>query len=285
MTWTLPTIAAASFIASGINSIAGGGTFLSFPTLTGIGGLSEKIANMTNTIGLWPGQLASVVAGKRELGRLPRGMTVAYSLISIVGGLAGSVLLLYTPAKTFGLVIPWLLAFATAMFAFSKPIARWAGRKHGDRDMKWTLVVAAIQMAVAVYGGYFGAGMGVLMLAGLAFAGLDSLHQINALKVLLSTLINGVAAIVFLFNRGDPVNWHIAGTMTVASIAGGALGMVAARRVKQEQLRAIILLIGVTLTAVYFYKNYAAPAQPPGQGPSRSSAAQLSQVSDSGVLR
>jgi hypothetical protein len=94
------------------------------------------------------------------------------------------------------------------IFAFSKPIARWAGRKHGDRSLKWTLFVGAIQLAVAIYGGYFGAGIGVLMLAGLSFAGLDDLHQTNALKVLLATFINGISVAIFVF--GD-VNWKLAG--------------------------------------------------------------------------
>jgi uncharacterized membrane protein YfcA len=251
MTYVL--IAIAAFVAGAVNSIAGGGTFISFPMLTGVAGLSEKIANMTSTIGLWPGSAAGVVAAAPEFRRLPRGMVIAYGIISLVGGTIGSVLLLRTSPRTFQLVIPWLLAFATVVFGFSKPIARWAGRKHGDRSLKWTLFVGAVQLAVAIYGGYFGAGIGVLMLAGLSFAGLDDIHQMNALKVLLATLINGVAAVIFLLG---PIVWPLAILMAITSSFGGFLGMAYARKVKPDQLRLAILAVGITLTGVYFAKVY-----------------------------
>jgi len=256
---TILLVSLASFVAAAINSIAGGGTFLTFPTLTGIPflpgspHLSEKVANMTSTIGLWPGSASSVVAARNEFKRLPKGMTLTFSLISLTGGVIGSWLLLHTTVRGFRLLIPWLLAFATTIFAFSKPIARWAGRGHGDRSLKWTLFVAAVQLVVAIYGGYFGAGIGVLMLAGLSFAGLDDIHQMTAMKVLLATMINGVAAVVFCFYK---VDWGIAGTMAIASVMGGFLGMAAARRIKADQLRLVILAIGVSLTAYYFYNAY-----------------------------
>jgi uncharacterized membrane protein YfcA len=250
---TLLIIAIAAFVAGAVNSIAGGGTFISFPALTGAAGLSEKIANMTSTIGLWPGSAAGVVAAGPEFKRLPRAMVIAYGIISLIGGVAGSTLLLHTNDRTFQLVIPWLLAFATVIFGFSKPIARWAGRKHGDRSLKWTLFVGAVQLCVAIYGGYFGAGIGVLMLAGLSFAGLDDIHQMNALKVLLATIINGVAAVIFLFG---PIVWKLAILMAITSSVGGFLGMAFARKVKPESLRIGILAIGIALTGVYFYKGY-----------------------------
>jgi uncharacterized membrane protein YfcA len=258
---TLLLICLVSFVASAVNAIAGGGTFLTFPALTGIARLSEKVANMTSTIGLWPGSAASVVAAKDELRRLPVGMMIAFSVISLIGGAVGSWLLIETSVTAFRLVIPWLLAFATGIFAFSKPIARWAGRKHGDRSLKWTIFVAVVQFAVAVYGGYFGAGIGVLMLAGLSFAGLDNIHQMTALKVLLATLINGITAAIFLGYAfaeaaSHVIDWRIAGTMAVASIAGGFLGMFAARKIKADQLRLVILGIGVVLSAYYFYNAY-----------------------------
>jgi uncharacterized protein len=246
-------VALVSFIAGAVNAVAGGGTFLTFPTLTGVAGLSERVANMTSTIGLWPGSAASVVATRHEFRRLPIGMVISFSIISLLGGGVGAWLLLNTTDSQFELVIPWLLGFATLIFACSRPIARWAGRHHGGRSMKWTAFVGAVQAAVAVYGGYFGAGIGVLTLAGLSFAGLENVHQMNALKVLLSTLINLVAAIVFLFY---PISWPIAGAMALASIAGGFLGMLGARRVRPEHLRLIIIGIGICLTAFYFYKAY-----------------------------
>ena len=243
----------AAFVASAVNSIAGGGTFLTFPALTGPAHLAERVANMTSTIGLWPGSAAGVVAAKGDFRRIPRSILIPFVIISIVGGTVGALLLVKTTNESFRLIIPWLLAFATVIFACSRPIARWAGRRHGDRSLKWTIIVSAIQVLVAVYGGYFGAGIGVLMLAGLSFAGLDDLHQMNALKVLLATTINGAAAIVFLSYK---IEWRYALVMIAASSVGGFIGMAVARRVKQEQLRAVILTIGIALTLFYFMKNY-----------------------------
>jgi uncharacterized membrane protein YfcA len=211
---------------------------------------------MTSTIGLWPGSASSILPAVADLKTLPRGMLILYCFISLAGGILGAVLLKITNDHSFKLVLPWLLLLATVIFAFSKPIARWAGRGHGHehRTLRWTLLVGLIQFAVAVYGGYFGAGIGVLMLAGLSFVGLDSLNQMNALKVFLATLINGVASVIFLFS--GQVNWHVALVMAIASTLGGFIGMALARRVPQTYLRAVILLIGAALTAAYFVKNY-----------------------------
>ena len=246
-------VVVAALLASAINAFAGGGTFLTFPTLTGVAGLSEKVANMTSTIGLWPGAASSVVASRSEFRKLPRGMLVGFSIVSLMGGALGAVLLLSTSVQTFRLVVPWLLLTATLIFAFSKPIARWAGRKHGHRSLRWTMLVGFIQFFIAIYGGYFGAGIGVLMLAGLAFAGLDDIRQMNALKVWMGTIINGLASGIFLFG---PIEWKFAVMMAGASVVGGFLGMAGARRVPQTMLRGVILGIGMMLTAVYFYKAY-----------------------------
>lgn len=253
---TVLLVSLVAFVAGAINAVAGGGTFLTFPALTGIARLTEKAANMTSTIGLWPGSAASVVAAKGEFRRLPTGEVIIFSLISLAGGALGAWLLLITKPATFRLVIPWLLAFATVIFGFSKPIARWAGRGHGDRSLQWTLFVAVIQLAVAVYGGYFGAGIGVLMLAGLSFAGLDDIHQMNAMKVLLATLINGVAAILFLVRGMHEIDWRIGCAMAIASILGGFLGMVWGRKLQPDRLRMFILAIGIGLSAYYFHHAY-----------------------------
>jgi uncharacterized membrane protein YfcA len=243
-----------TFIAAMVNAVAGGGTFLTFPTLTGIAQLTEKAANMTSTIGIWPGAAASVVAAKQELRRLPRAMTIAFVLISLVGGVIGAVLLQKTSQHAFKLLVPWLLAFATVVFAFSRRIARWAGRAHGGHSAGWIIFVAWVQLLVAVYGGYFGAGIGILMLAGLSFAGLDDIHQMNGLKVLLQTVINGVASVIFLFS--PDVKWSLALPMAAVAIVGGFFGITLARRIPQTPLRMTILLIGIALTAAYFVKTY-----------------------------
>jgi uncharacterized membrane protein YfcA len=259
---TLLLAAVAAFVAAAINSVAGGGTFLTFPVLTGPLALSEKVANMTSTIGLWPGSASSIYAARTDIRRIPTSQLFTFGIISVIGGVLGAQLLRWTDQKTFRLVIPWLLAFATLVFAFSKPIAKWAGAKHGHRTPFWTLVVACIQLLVAVYGGYFGAGIGVLMLAGLSFAGLDDIRQMNALKVLLATIINGVAAAVFLYGSlfGDDVdgriNWPIGAAMALSAAVGGFLGMAVAQRMPQVALRVVVLLVGTALTVIYFVRAY-----------------------------
>jgi hypothetical protein len=252
----LTVVLVAAFAAGFMNAVAGGGTFLTFPALTGIAKLNEQVANMTSTIGLVPGSATSIYAAREDLARVPRNMLIAYGIVSLIGGGLGSLLLIFTSNKTFIQVIPWLLAFATIIFAFSKPIARWAGRKHGHRSLKWSLLVGLIQFFVAIYGGYFGAGMGVLMLASLSFAGLDDLHQTNALKVLLGMFINGTATIIFCFSL--MIRWEYALPMTVTSSIGGFLGIRFARSIKADSLRMIILAIGVLLTAAYAYNAYKA---------------------------
>jgi len=243
-----------AFLAGMTNAIAGGGTFFTFPALTALGGLSERAANITSTIGLWPGAASSVWSARRELRRLPVRMAIAFSIISVIGAVIGAVLLLVTPQRTFRLLVPWLLLFATVIFGFSKPIARWAGRQHGHRTMGWTMVVGGVQLLVAIYGGYFGAGIGILMLAGLSFAGLDDIHQMNAMKVLLQTSINGIAAIIFLFS--PDLNWSLALPMAVMSAIGGFLGITLARKLPQNVLRVVILVVGVIVTTLYFVKIY-----------------------------
>jgi uncharacterized membrane protein YfcA len=245
----------AAFIAGGMNALAGGGTFVLFPTLTGVAGLSDKVANIASTLGLWPASAATVVTARRDLAHIPRKLLWTMALISLVGGASGAWTLLNTSERTFTYLIPWLLAFATLVFAFAKPIARWAGRHQGERHTGWTVAVLSLQIVIAFYGGYFGAGIGVLMLAGLSFLGLEDLHQCNALKVLLATVINATATVVFL---SATIPWAYVLPMIAASITGGVLGMKLARRLPADKLRGVILLVGITLTLAYFWKVYGA---------------------------
>lgn len=248
-----------SFLAAAMNSIAGGGTFLTFPALVGVIGLTEKVANMTSTIGLWPGSAAAIYAAREDIRGVPRRLLLSYGCISLTGGALGAVLLeAYTSNEGFDKILPWLLLLATVLFAFSKPIARFAGQAHGDPSSRWRVFVGLAQFLVAVYGGYFGAGIGVLMLASLAFAGLDNIHHMNGLKVLLATLINAVASIIFLRGSvGDSgVDWGIAAVMACGSAAGGFVGMAFARRIAQEKLRVVVLSVGVFLTMLYFVRGY-----------------------------
>jgi hypothetical protein len=247
-------ISLAAFLAGAANAVAGGGTFLAFPVLTAIGGLTEKAANIACTIGLWPGSAASIAPARRDLGTLPRGIVVVFALLCLAGGGVGSVLLLVTPVRDFSLAIPWLLGFATLIFAMGNRIAAFARRNSADsRSRGWIIAVAGVQFLFAVYGGYFGAGMGILTLAGLSLTGLAEMRQLNALKVLLSTMTNLSAAIVFLFG---PVDWRFVAPMAVSSTIGGIVGMLGAQRLPQKTFHAVILVTGVTLTLAYFWKVY-----------------------------
>jgi uncharacterized membrane protein YfcA len=243
-----------ALVAAAVNAVAGGGTFLVFPALTQWAGLSEKLANIACTVGLWPGSAASALAVRRNLRVLPRAILLGYTVACLTGGTLGAWLLLHTAETTFHYAIPWLLLFATSVFAMGPRISRWAGRETAqNRSTRWTILVGFVQFIIAIYGGYFGAGIGVLTLAGLSVLGLEDIRQINILKVLLSTATNLTAAIVFL---SGPVPWRLAGPMAAASAVGGFVGMHAAQRLPQTILRAMILTIASLLTAAFFWKVY-----------------------------
>ncbi len=252
--------AAAAAVATAVNAVAGGGTFVAFPVLTGVGGMTERAANVTCTLGVWPGSAASVVAVRRSVARLPRRMTVAYCGLALAGGGVGAELLEHTSDHAFYLAIPWLLLFATVVFSLGDRVARWAGRGSADAaadaaDLHsgWAIFVGVVQFALSIYGGYFGAGMGVLTLAGLSLVGMGDLRQLNVLKVLMSTFTNLSAVAVFLFG---PVEWRFAWPMAVAGVVGGFVGMHVAQRLPRKVLRATILTVAGGLTAAYFWKVY-----------------------------
>ncbi|HTV47180.1 MAG TPA: sulfite exporter TauE/SafE family protein [Phycisphaerae bacterium] len=243
----------AAFAAGFINAVAGGGTFLTFPTLTGPGQLTEKMANMTSTLGIWPGSLASVVAAKNDFRGLPYSLLTMYLVVGLIGSIGGAILLLVTRTSDFRLTVPWLLGFATLIFAAGPRISAWAGHEHGKGGPRGRFMTGIMLLGVSIYGGYFGAGIGILMLAALSFAGLRDINQINAVKVLMATVINGVASVIFAFAG---VDWRFVGLMAVASIAGGFIGMHFAQRLPQKIFRILVVLTGSALTVAFFIKNY-----------------------------
>jgi uncharacterized membrane protein YfcA len=188
-------------------------------------------------------------------------MTAAYSIIGLVGGAIGAELLVHTSDRSFYLAIPWLLLLATVVFALGDRLVRWTGRAvhdvavgdHPGRHPTWIVVVGAVQLVLSVYGGYFGAGMGLLMLAGLSLVGISDVRQLNVLKVLMATAVNLSAAVVFLTG---PVDWRFVAPMAVAGAAGGFAGMRIAQRLPRWLLRRVILTVAVGLTVAYFAKVY-----------------------------
>lgn len=258
----------AAFGAGVMNSIAGGGTFLTLPMLI-FTGVPAKIANATSTVALWPGSVASAYGYLPEL-RAQQGRRPLF-LISFAGGLLGALLLLATGESTFRLLIPWLLLVATALFGLGPSITRRL-RRDAARvpDIgKLTLATAVTQFVIAVYGGYFGAGIGILMLAALALSGMEDLHAMNGLKNGLATAINGIAVFTFIvldlipipssipwIQNEDVLWWPQVVVMVLASIAGGIAGVRLARWLPTRITRGVILTIGIVLTASFFYKTY-----------------------------
>ncbi|BDG07210.1 sulfite exporter TauE/SafE family protein [Anaeromyxobacter paludicola] len=244
-----PLLALAGFVAGVINAIAGGGSLLSFPTLL-LTGMSPVMANATNTLALWPGTLSSVYAYKRHIGEERRRAWVL-SLPSLAGGLAGSWLLLHTPEKAFRAVVPWLILFACGLLSLQGPIARWI---KGRQASGATAVPASLwvsQLLIAIYGGYFGAGIGILMLAGMAIFLPDTMQHANALKVLFSCLINGIAALYFLGMGAAALPQ--AGLMAVTSIVGGYAGAHLAQRMPARVMRVVVISFGVVVAGRLFY--------------------------------
>ncbi len=229
-----------------MNSVAGGGSFLSFPALV-FAGVPAISANATNNAAMWVGTIGSARGYKEEVAA-HRGVLLPVVAVSVVGALIGSCLLLVTPGALFERLIPWLLLFATAVFTLSPLLTRKTQRVPGHAP--WQL---ALQFFVSIYGGYFGAGIGILMLAVLAFSGLPSLNAQNAVKNVLAFAINGVALIPFVFAR--IVDWRFAVPMAAIALLGGYFGARFFRRLPQPVSRGIVIAIGVTMTLVFFLRR------------------------------
>lgn len=238
-----------------INAVAGGGTLVTFPALLFFG-TPPVIANATSTVALVAGTAGSVY-GYREHLEPVKPWLWRFVPASVIGGLIGSVLLTFTSNETFSRLIPFLILFATMLFLAQGAFRRLAAlesrtAKPAASGILWGAIL--FQFGVAVYGGYFGAGIGILMLASLGFIGLTDIHQMNTLKTVLGSLINLVAAIWFVF--AGLIHWPKAGVMTLGALAGYYLGAHYAQRIPQRRVRQIITLIGFTLSAMTFYNEF-----------------------------
>ncbi len=257
-------------MAGAVNAIAGGGTLLTFPALyAALGGTNAAavMANTTSTVALVPGAIGAL-AGYRDEIRHERRRVVLLLLPSIVGGLLGSLLLVQLPSESFAAAVPWLILAAALLFALQPRISRWIRSEHSHAPEAEHAglarhaagVLAAVlffQFLVATYGGYFGAGIGILMLAALAIMGMEDIHRMNAVKVLLNLSINGTSVVVFAFS--GKVHWPFAGAMAVSSIVGGYVAAHTAKRLNKSLVRGLIVAIGFGLAAYYFYREWLAP--------------------------
>ena len=237
-----------AFIAGVQNALAGGGSFLTFPALL-FAGLDPRAANITSTIALFPGQIATGLAGRKSVAGLPALSFRALFIISLCGGAVGAALLLATPVSIFTHLVPWLVLFATTVFAwgsfFRKPRAAHEQRYLSSRT------AGALQFAIAIYGGYFGGGIGILMLAMLTLAG-QVVRNAAATKNVLAGVMNASAVLIFVFS--NDVSWKHVLILALGAIAGGQIGAYALHRVNEKILRVCITCIGVALTFGLFWR-------------------------------
>jgi uncharacterized membrane protein YfcA len=242
-----------ALVAGVMNSIAGGGTLFTFSALLAV--VDPVVANATSTVALVPGSLAGAWGYRDEMRASSRWLAL---LIwpSLLGGVVGSLLVTELDARYFSALVPWLLLTAALLFLLQPAVARLAGiRPERTVPTAWTLAgVVVFQFLVAVYGGYFGAGIGILMLSSLGLMGIGNIHCMNALKTVLAVCINGVSVAVFVAER--KVEWRFALSMAVAAIVGGYVGARVARRLDSSVVRWVVILIGFGLAAHFFYKQW-----------------------------
>ncbi len=243
----------AGALGGALNAVAGGGSFIAFPALL-FSGVAPIAANATNTVALWVGMTASGGAYRRHLD-ISRRVMIPLAITSVIGAVAGACLLLHTPAQTFLRVMPWLMLGATLLFMFGSRLARLFGGSIAEDATSGALAAATIfELVVAVYGGYFGGGIGILNLAMLAALGMTDIHAMNALKVVLGGIINGIAVITFVL--AGAVAWR-QGSVTIAgAVLGGYFGAHYAQKLPGAWIRAFVIAVGTTMTAYFFWKGY-----------------------------
>src|SRR6202142_2835428 len=250
-----PVVAFGSaFLAGAINSVAGGGTLLTFPTLIWLG-LPSINANATSTVAIWPGTVGTIWGYREDLrASSPRMLALVFP--SVIGGIVGALLLNRTPPAVFDALVPFLILFATLLFMIQEPIPRRLkiSPPESHKSTRWLIGAMTFQLFVALYGGYFGAGIGILMLAALSVLGFTDIHQMNALKALLGASINGVAALYFIWAR--MVYWPMFVVMVIGAIIGGYGGALIARRIGGPAVRRIVIIVGLSMAASMFIKFF-----------------------------
>jgi hypothetical protein len=253
--WHWLWLSVAAFLAGVLNAVAGGGSFLLFPAMLGMKMLPVQ-ANATNTVALWPGQLTSIAAYRDDIRKNLR-LALPMGVAGLLGGTAGAVVLLNTPQMTFLHLVPWLLLVAASIFALSGPASRWLARRTGAiagaTHPPRRLPVFLSTIAVCFYIGYFGAGAGFLLITLLSLFGYRDLHEINALKVVSTTLANGIAFVIFTVN--GQVVWRYCLLAMATCAIGGYTSARFARVVPQSVLRGLVIFIGLSMAAWFFWRN------------------------------
>jgi uncharacterized membrane protein YfcA len=251
--WQTAFLGGAAFLAGAINSLAGGGTLLTYPALLAVG-ISPIHANATSTVCLVQGSLAAFWGYRRSLKNDGR-LLLALALPSVFGSILGALLLLWMSERSFALIVPWLILGATSLFLLADRLhRRWRHLPEAKLDGNRLPILIGVQLLVAIYGGFFGAGQGILMLATLGLLGLRDIDRMNGLKNFAAAAINSVATVMFI--AGHRVEWRPALVMAICAVAGGYAGARGAQRVGQKVARRAIVVIGFTATVVTFIKAF-----------------------------
>jgi uncharacterized membrane protein YfcA len=245
-------LSVSALAAGAVNAIAGGGTLLTFPALTAV--VSPVVANGTSTVALVPGSAAGAWGYRHEFGHVRRWALILVGP-SLVGGAVGTLLVTRFPESYFNALVPWLILTAALLFLLQPTLTRLTGlgKSHAAPPAGTVAGLVVFQFLVAVYGGYFGAGIGILMIAALSLMGVSDIHHMNALKTVLAACINGVSVVVWTLE--DRVRWDLVSGMILAAVVGGYLGARMARRLPRNVVRWIVVAVGFGLAAYYFAKQ------------------------------
>lgn len=241
-------LSAAAMVGSALNAVAGGGSFFTFPALI-FSGVPILNANATSTVALWPGAVSSAYTYRNSL-HIKKKLLLSFTITSTIGSICGTTLLLYTPPDTLRMLLPYLMLSATLLLIFKNRIANNTWLPSGENNASFVLF---LQFIIGVYGGYFGGGMGILMLAAFNLMGFANLQQMNALKSFLGAFINGIAVIIFIITGN--VFWVEALVMVAAAIAGGYLGAFLGTKISPRILHFFIISVGAFFTFYFFLKK------------------------------
>jgi len=247
----------AAAIGGGLNAVAGGGSFLTLPALI-FSGVSPVVANATSTLALWPASISSTFAYRGDIKTSKRWLLIL-GITSVAGGLAGAQLLVRTSDSSFLRLLPWLMLVAAVTFTFGnklRPKTADTGSHRFEHGGAWhpsMLGIVLIQLAIAAYGGYFGGGMGIMMLATLALAGMTNIHEMNGLKALLGVSINGLALLTFVLSGA--IQWKYGLTMAAGGILGGYSTAAFARRLDPRYVRTFVIVVGWGMTIYFFARK------------------------------
>ncbi|MDO6515373.1 sulfite exporter TauE/SafE family protein [Neptuniibacter sp. 2_MG-2023] len=255
MTFELLVLFIAGFLGGILNSVAGGGSFITFPALL-FAGVPPIIANATNTFASSAGYISGTFAFRKEI-MAHKTELLKITILSLIGGIAGAWLLLQTPEAVFMEAVPWLLLFATLLFIFGGQLnssLKKLATIHRHASSMGTLLLALLLLGVAIYGGFFNAGLGIITLSYLALAGYNDINVMNGLKLLVSSLVSLIAIILFMIDGA--IDWYSGTIVLLGSLAGGYVAAILSKKLPQQAVRLFVIFASIAITAYFFYDTY-----------------------------